>query len=313
MKLKLLAIAIGAVVSSAAVAAPVALKPGPLYFQFNNIEQVGLLNTAGFANLDVNGDGVDELIGGQAEYNWGVLNISSIQSGAVASPNEDISGGPTYFADDGPGGSAGQAFGIFYGVQLYSADLTKATFGWMDLYWKDAGADNITASDLNGTSFLPSARTGFNQAGKFTTGTFLGRLAFASGAIDGDAITTLTSSVNPTNFSGVGLTDGFANVVDINNDGKIDGADGTWASAINTDWFFVDPNGNGTRGEAGETRDLRFSTFFQNLNAWDDGATVQGLRSNDPARSFVVPEPGSLALLGLAAIGLAATRRRKSA
>ena len=81
---------------------------------------------------------------------------------------------------------------------------------------------------------------------------------------------------------------------------------------MNSDWFFVDPDGDGKRGEAGETRDLRFSTFFQNLNSWDGGAGVQGLRSNDPARAFVIPEPASLALVGAALLGFALSRRRKT-
>jgi hypothetical protein len=304
MKRKLLSIALGAVFSSSVFAAPIALKPGPVYTQFNNLEQAGAINTAGLGNLDVNGDGVNDLIAGQTENNWGIFNVSSIQAGGVATPNEDISGGTAYFAD---GFSGGQVHGIFYGLTFTSA--TTLTGGYIDFYWTDGSS--ITNADLNG-GFAPTNRTGWNAAGKFTAGTLLARLQFQSGAVDGDANTTITSDTDPLNFSGTGQADGFASVMDINNDGVIDASDGFWAASLDSDWFFVDPNGNGIRGEAGETRDLRFSTFFQNLDSWDDGANVQGIRSNDPARAYAVPEPASLALVGAALLGVALSRRRKA-
>ena len=125
---------------------------------------------------------------------------------------------------------------------------------------------------------------------------------------------TVTSTADPLNLSGSGQADGFANVMDINNDGVINAADGAWAHDINSDWFYVDPNGNGIKGEAGETRDIRFSNFYNNLTSWDGaaGTGIKGLRSNDPARGFVVPEPASLALAGIALLGLGLSRRRNS-
>lgn len=304
MKLKLLAAA-AALASVSAFAAPIALKPGPVYVQFNNLEQVGNIDTSGLGSLDVNGDGTNDFVAGQAEFNWGIFNVSSIQSGGVAIPNVDISGGTTYFAD---GLSAGQVHGIFYGLTL-GADPTKAQGGYIEFYWTDGV--NITATDLTG-AFAPTNRTGWNSAGKFTAGTLLPRLQFQSGVINGDPNTTVKSDVDPLTSTGNGQADGYASVMDINNDGKIDGADGLWAPQINADWFFVDPNGNGTAGEPGETRDLRFSTFFSQLNTWDGANGVQGLRSNDPARAFVVPEPTSVALAGLALVCLGAIRRRQA-
>lgn len=301
-----------AAASATAAAAPLQLKPGPVYVQFNNLEQAGLINTSGFATVNLGKlDGVDQtLTSGQSEFNWGVFNVSTVQLGGIATDHVDISGGTPYFADTLSGG---QVHGIFYGFQLNCANpvgCTKLSGGYIDLYWTDNSANNITASELNG-GYSFANRTGFNTATKFTDGVLLARLGYQAGAINGDSTTTVTSSLDPLNLSGVGQADGFASIMDVNGDGVINGADGSWASVLDANWFYVDPNGNGTAGEVGETRDLRFSTFYQNLDSWDNGAAVQGLRSNDPARAFVLPEPGSVALVGLSLLGLGMARRRR--
>ena len=309
MKRNLLTLALGLAFTAGAMAAAPVLQPGPLYLQFNNLEQAGPM-LPGFAAKDLNGDGIADV--GGLEFNWGVFNVSTIQAGAVATPNTEIGGGPAYFADFG----LNQVSGIFYGFKLKDGTNNQLTGGYMDFWYHDTAATAITAAELAG-GFAPGTRTDWNLAGKFTSGTFLGRVKFESGIIDGDNETTVKSSVDPLSFTGQGNADGFGSVVDINNDGVIDAADGLWAAPINGDWFFVDPNGNGTRGEAGEKRDLRFSTFFTNLDTWDaidagTGAPIQGLRSNDPARAFVVPEPSMIGLLGLGLLGLGLGRRRKA-
>jgi hypothetical protein len=334
MRKNLLSIGLAAALglgASAAMAAPISLPGGsPIFFQFNNIEQISVTNS-----IDGNGTAA----GTPAEGNWGVFNISTVQFGSVTTPNTEISGGTPFFTDGGLGGA--QISGIFYGATTtaFSAPFTlcvpslstppcggsdiavgvpgtlNSTGGFIDIYWDDTG--DVAASDLDGisdfTDFLPSMRTNATDGGKFTDGTLLARLAFAPGIIDGDATTTIKGTLTSTTGGFSGLADSFADVVDINGDGVINSLDGAWASQLNADWFFVDNDNDGNRGEAGERRDLRFSNFFTPIALWDGTGDITGARSNDPGRAFVVPEPASLSLLGLGLLGLGFTARRRKA
>ena len=98
-------------------------------------------------------------------------------------------------------------------------------------------------------------------------------------------------AISTLQITGTWLSDSFAEVVDLNNDGIIDANDGAWASKVDEDWFWIDDNANGIPEEAGETRDVRFSSFFKLMASWDDPAVAQngivGVRSNDPARFYV--------------------------
>ena len=263
----------------------------PIFLQFNNLEQVDQsLNN----NIIVP---YATAIG--TSGNWGVFNVSTIQSGGVSTPHDDISGGTPIFVDDGPGGTNGQVTGIWYGVDLTSG--TTATGGTMEFWYTEAGSDQIDSTYLNGSQAPDSALVDV-----YTAGTHLVTLNFATGIIDGDTTTTLRSSADLTTTQGLsGESDGFADV-DL-------AAGGVWADVMNGDWFYTDENNNGIRGETGETHDLRFSTFYNAQTLWDGANQVKGLRSNDPGRVYtVVPEPGTFLLISFGLLGFAGVARRKS-
>ncbi|MGA2264409.1 MAG: PEP-CTERM sorting domain-containing protein [Acidobacteriota bacterium] len=283
-------------IAGTALAAPISLPTGvPLYFQFNNLEQV---DTSGLNGIVVPGS----YNGTNTQGNWGVMNVSSIQNGAISIDHTNISGGPVFWQDDGPGGTQGQIVGIFYGINLTSG--TTASGGILDLFWYNAGSDPVTAACLAG-GCGPTAAT----VAEFTGGTFLARLDFTPGIINGDATTTVKSDIDLTGtINGDGHANSFASV-DLTDPGP-------WSNVLNGNWFFVDTNGNGIFGQTGitptETPDLRFGNTFTLQPAWNGATGIKGFQSNDPARVYTaVPEPGTLVLLGLGLLGLGFCRRRK--
>ena len=291
-----LAVFAAAVLTSATVmAAPITLPVSPLFIQYTNNEQFSLSNSIH-----------STLPGTQtqtSEGNWGILQISSIAKGTAQNPlGSDIQGGgASVFAGGGPGGP--QITGIFYGTQVNGASGgLNATGGVIDLYWQDVGQAN-TGADL-AAGFNPARRP--NQ--KTYTGyaeplnpsfIFLAQLVYGPGC-DSGGVNHVCTGVAPGTGDGTAKSYQSVNLA----------AGGVWASQLDTNFFTLDAN-----GQPMSAQDVRSdSNFSQNsASAWNGalGTDIIGLRSNDPVRALVTPEPATLTLFGLGLLGAGFMRRRK--
>ena len=289
-----LAVFAAAMLTGATVmAAPITLPVSPLFIQYTNDEQFSVSNSIHSTNATTGAV--------TSEGNWGVLQISSIVRGTALNPlGSDIQGGGTsVFSGGGPGGP--QITGIFYGTNVnQGSGGLSATGGVIDLYWRDVGTAN-TGADL-AAGFNPARR--LNQ--KTYTGyaeplnpsfIFLAQLVYGPGCDSGGANHVCTG-VAPGTGDGTAKSYQSVNLA----------AGGLWASQLDTNFFTLDAN-----GQPMSAQDVRSdSNFSQNgAGAWDGSGDIIGLRSNDPVRALVTPEPATLTLFGLGLLGAGFMRRRK--
>lgn len=247
---------------------------------------------------------------------WGVLSVASI---TAVSGTGGIDGlGTLWQRNVTPtAGMGSKLLGFFHGLQDYRVDYTApigstgasitsySTGGQVDFFWQ--------STDFSVGSVLASNRTSATAFTGVTDGVKAGTIAFNPTADANSPPSYYRSIYNYTSSgsNGIGYADvvsgsGSASAIDANPNtvdlaSLLENASGTCAP--------LDPPGAGLKDPLGTCHDvimnlgIRPTTAAITANGWN----VQGTAD---AESYI-PEPGSMALVGLGLMGLAGLRRRK--
>lgn len=286
MKSKLLALALGAAFSVGAFAIPTVDLT--YYAGYNGVAKIKLTGYENFTSGLV--------VGSQ---NYGVLKVTSIQ---------DNNGNLMWF--DGKNGT--EISGVFSSIELTTATapdlfgtVSLAAKGGLGSFYANAAGSFTTAGGFSqgalGFSDLGCAVNTLCYDG-VTNAAVGGKLFDANwvgGVLDAFANTTTTVFGSLNLVTGKGSAGGYMSVV---------AGSGPEAIKWNTDGFTFVNN-----PKADLLAENRFcSVGFQGCNTAADGGNFWAFAIEDPITGKPLPEPGSMALVGLGLLGVAAIRRRRN-
>ena len=218
------------------------------------------------------------------DQNFGVLRVTTVQ---------DLSGNLLWTQ----GGSNGFLSGVFDGITVKSVTPAGAghlnvqsTNGHMDLYLTDTALDPNQGTLGYGAGGCAVGGLCYHTVTDVGGVLFLS-LDFAPGINPADGTITVNGDFNITTNPPSGTASSYLDVVG-----------GVYASHFDTNFF---PTNFGLR-------DLKIdNTFCPNGTTACGTAGNWQLQSSDPARAFFIPEPGTLALAGLALAFLGGMGRRR--